>query len=177
MPPRLILLLGGARSGKSALAVRWAYALGRDRVTFIATARAEDDDMRQRIARHRAQRPRLWQTLEAPRGAGQALAQAQHRVAVLDCLTLLVSNALLEEGPSAVQAEVTELLDAWREWAGTLLVVSNEVGMGIVPANALARAYRDALGWANQRLRAAAQAAYLLVAGGVVPIAPPPEAP
>ncbi len=177
MPARLILLVGGARSGKSALAVRWAYALGQDQVTFLATARAEDEDMRQRIAAHRAQRPPLWTTIEAPRRVGQALEQVHHPVAVLDCLTLLVANALMDEGPAAVQAEVTALLDAWRSWQGTLLVVTNEVGMGIVPANELARTYRDVLGWANQTVRAASDAAYLVVAGGVVRVDEPPRQP
>ena len=175
---RLFFLLGGARSGKSILAVRWAYALGREQVTFIATAQALDAEMRQRIAAHRAERPAAWQTLEAPRGVGQALrTQARHAVAVLDCLTLLVSNALLEGGPPAVQDEVRQLLEAWRAWGGTLLVVSNEVGLGIVPLQALARQYRDWLGWANQQVRAAATRAYWVVAGGVVPLRDPPARP
>lgn len=177
MPPGLIMLIGGARSGKSALAVRWAAALGREQVTFLATARAEDDEMRQRIAAHRAQRPAEWLTLETPRHVGRALARVPHRVAILDCLTLLVSNALLEEGKDAVEAEIHELLDAWRAWRGTLLVVTNEVGQGIVPVNPLARRYQDALGWANQQVRAASTAAYYLVAGGVVPLQAPPAQP
>jgi len=173
MTLRLILLLGGARSGKSALAVRWAQTLGGDAVTFLATARAEDDEMRQRIAAHRAQRPDAWRTLETPRHVGVALRRVPHRVAILDCLTLLVANAWLEEGPAAVDAEITGLLRAWRAWGGTLLVVSNEVGMGIVPVHPLARAYRDALGWVHQRVRAEATQTYLVVAGGVIAVEEP----
>ncbi|NPA26633.1 MAG: bifunctional adenosylcobinamide kinase/adenosylcobinamide-phosphate guanylyltransferase [Chloroflexi bacterium] len=176
--PALILLLGGARSGKSRAAVQWAQAVGGDAVTFIATARAGDEEMAARIARHRAERPRAWQELEAPRGVGRALRGAQHEVILLDCLTLLVANALLEEGPEAARAEVEALLQAFHaRKPRLLLVVSNEVGLGIVPDNRLAREYRDLLGWANQRVRAAAQAAYFFVAGGLIPIAPVPPTP
>ncbi len=177
MSPRLIFLLGGARSGKSALAVRWARALAQDAVTFLATARAEDAEMRARIAAHRRQRPAAWLTWETPRQAGQALRRVRTPVAVLDCLTLLVSNALLEEGPQAVEEEIRELLTGWRAWGGVLLVVSNEVGQGIVPVNALARNFRDVLGRANAQVRAAATQAYFVVAGGVLPLQTPPPLP
>ncbi len=172
-----ILLLGGARSGKSALAVRWALALGGPRVSFIATARAIDDEMRQRIARHRAQRPPAWESREAPRAVADALLRARHPVVVIDCLTLLVANALLEEGPTAVTEEVEALLHALRAGDKTVLLVSNEVGLGIVPDNPLARAYRDMLGWANQQMRAMATRTYFLVAGGVLPVVEPPATP
>jgi len=174
---RLILLIGGVRSGKSALAVRWAAALGGEQVTFLATARAEDEEMQQRIAAHQAQRPASWPTIEVPRHVGRVLAQVSHRVAILDCLTLWVSNTLLEDGEAAVATEMEELLSAWRTWRGTLLVVTNEVGQGIIPDNALARRYQEALGWANQRLRQEATKAYYVVAGGVLPLNPPPARP
>lgn len=171
---RLILLLGGARSGKSRHAEEWARADG-GRVLFVATAEALDDDMRARIARHRAERPPHWTTLEAPRHAGRAVRQsnAAHDTVVVDCLTLLVSNAMLawpeEAAPEAVEAavmaEVRDLLDACASSDAAWLVVSNEVGMGVVPPTRLGRAYRDLLGRANQQVARAATDVALLVAG------------
>ncbi|NPA06268.1 MAG: bifunctional adenosylcobinamide kinase/adenosylcobinamide-phosphate guanylyltransferase [Chloroflexi bacterium] len=174
----LVLLLGGARSGKSQTAVQWARAVGRDAVTFIATAQALDDEMAARIQRHRAERPAAWETLEAPRDAARAVLRARHDVIVLDCLTLLVANALLDDGPAAARREVQDLLEAVHTRQPRLmLLVSNEVGLGIVPEGRLARAYRDLLGWANQQVRAAARAAFFFVAGGMVPLHPVPPSP
>ncbi|WP_457636650.1 cobyric acid synthase [Oceanithermus sp.] len=163
--PRLVLYLGGARAGKSAAALARARALGGEAVSFIATATAGDAEMAARVADHRAERPQAWETIEEPQDAAGALARARHDVVVLDCLTLLVSNLLLEGGAAAVRAGVEALLAAWRESGKTLLVVSNEVGMGIVPENALAREYRDLLGWANRVVAAAADEVRLVVAG------------
>ena len=163
--PRLALVLGGARSGKSRWAVAQARRLAGNRVTFIATARPLDPDMEARIRRHREARPSAWETLEAPLEVAQALRKARHPVVVLDCVTVWVANLLLEKGEDAVLPGVEALLAAWRETGKTLLAVSNEVGMGVVPATALGRTYRDLLGQVNQRLMAAAQEAVLLVAG------------
>jgi len=170
-PPaaRLIFYTGGARAGKSAAALARARALGKGDVSFIATARADDEEMARRIAAHRAERPAVWETIEEPRDAAAALARAAHDVIVLDCLTLLVSNLLLEGGEEAVRDGVKRLLEAWRKSGKTLIVVSNEVGMGIVPTTALARRYRDLLGWANRALAAAADEAWLVVAGRQIP--------
>ncbi len=167
---RLIVLLGGARSGKSQKAEEIARALGGDAVSVIVTAEAGDAEMRERIARHRAQRNPNWEVLEATRDVAGALERARHGVVVLDCATLWVSNLLLEAGEAAARREVAALLAAWRKGGKTLIVVTNEVGMGVVPANALARRYRDLLGWVNQRLVAAADEAYLMVAGAMVPL-------
>lgn len=166
----LILLLGGARSGKSSAAQRLAQA-GR-RVLFIATAQALDADMTRRIAAHRAQRPPEWDTLEEPFDPAKAAAPLLNRydTVVLDCLTLWVSNLLLRQEESA--AAEPEILDA----AGRLLalierspaawiIVSNEVGLGVVPPSPLGRIYRDALGRVNQLVAARADRVYLLVAG------------
>lgn len=173
-PTGLTLILGGARSGKSSYAEKIARETGRPAL-YIATATAFDDEMRERIANHRAARPADWQTLEVPLRVGEAileLAPAQ-TVILLDCLTLLVSNVLLslpEDTPfervmRQVQVEIEALLSAQRQIGGQWLVVSNEVGLGIVPAYPLGRIYRDALGWANQRLAGEAARVLFMVAG------------
>ena len=171
----LILILGGARGGKSDFAQRLARDLGGERVLFVATAEPGDEEMRQRIAAHQQARPSGWRTLEASEHAGDAIVQADapELVVLVDCLTLLVSNAVLRlgEAPRARQAEaaalaeVEGLLKAHRKSGATMIVVSNEVGMAIVPDNALARSYRDALGRANQVLAARCDKVYWLVAG------------
>jgi len=172
---RLLLILGGARSGKSAYAQRLAQELGEDDVLFVATAEAWDEDMAQRIARHQQERPVAWRTLETPRQVAQALAPHVHDTAVVlvDCLTLLVSNTLLHCGASpdpavaeaAVQEEIAALVQTCQTTAATCIVVSNEVGLGLVPDNLLGRLYRDLLGRANQALAARAEAVYFMVAG------------
>jgi len=172
---RLLLVLGGARSGKSAYAQQVAQELGGSRVLFVATAQAWDEEMAQRIAQHRQERPAAWRTLEAPHHVGQAIAlELDDAVVVLvDCLTLLVSNTILRlsESPdpavaaAAVQAELTALSQTCQGTAATYVVVSNEVGLGLVPDNPLGRLYRDLLGRANQTLAAQAEAVYFMVAG------------
>lgn len=177
---QLLMVLGGARSGKSTYAQRLAEQLGGARVLFVATAEAWDADMAQRIARHQQERPAAWRTVEAPRQVGLAMQPYCQDVAVMvvDCLTLLVSNTLLgcgdtptlEVAEAAVQAEMAALLRTCRASPATTIIVSNEVGLGIVPDNALARLYRDLLGRANQALAAQADAVYLLVAGLAVDV-------
>lgn len=176
MARELTLVLGGARSGKSTYVEDRARATG-ERVLFVATAEAFDDEMRERIARHRADRPPGWTTLEAPRNIRQpllaALAAQPYDTVVFDCVTLLASNALLalsdedsqDDATAAVLAEVNGLLDAYAASEARWWVVSNEVGMGVVPPTRLGRFYRDALGRANQRLAAAATDVQLIVAG------------
>jgi adenosylcobinamide kinase/adenosylcobinamide-phosphate guanylyltransferase len=171
---QFILILGGVRSGKSAFALELARRMGQ-RVTFIATARAEDEEMRRRIEEHRKARPPHWRTIEAALGAAHALRQHsdQAEVILLDCLTLLVSNLLLEAGEGAcvgevearVMAEVAQLLAAFKDGTTSLIVVSNEVGMGVVPPHPLGRAYRDLLGKANQMVSQAADKVYWMLAG------------
>jgi adenosylcobinamide kinase / adenosylcobinamide-phosphate guanylyltransferase len=164
---QLTLITGGARSGKSTFAQRVAEARGGE-VLFVATAEALDGEMAAKIARHRADRPAHWRTLEEPRHLARALEAAPAApLVLLDCVTLWVSNLLLSEGGSweAAAAELDALL-AWRRSSGAeLLVVTNEVGLGIVPADPLSRAYREWLGHFNQRLAAQAGAVYLLVSG------------
>jgi adenosyl cobinamide kinase/adenosyl cobinamide phosphate guanylyltransferase len=162
-----VLVLGGARSGKSALAERLAVESG-DPVTFIATGEARDEEMEARIRRHREDRPASWQTVEAPVDLQAAiLSCSRGDFLLVDCLTLWVSN-LLEKGMDSgdiniAAAEVAQELSRRRG-----VVVSNEVGLGIVPANKLARAFRDALGSVNALFAVAAERAVLMVAGRVL---------
>jgi adenosylcobinamide kinase / adenosylcobinamide-phosphate guanylyltransferase len=172
MGKQLIFILGGARSGKSAYAQRLAEKLGGSNVVYVATAEAGDDEMRARIAAHRAKRPAGWRTMEAPQLTGLDLA-GNARVVLLDCVTLLVSNAVIAAGDevdgstaeAAAGGEVDALLAAYTEGSATWIAISNEVGMGLVPPYPLGRLYRDALGRANQRIAAAADRVFLLVAG------------
>jgi adenosyl cobinamide kinase/adenosyl cobinamide phosphate guanylyltransferase len=160
----LVVLLGGARSGKSALAQRWAG----EGATLIATGTALDDEMRDRIARHRADRPASWVTIEEPIDLRGALAGARGAV-VVDCLSLWVAN-LFEAGwtDEAVEAEGAAAAAAAAARHGQTYAVSNEVGMGVVPATPLGRRYRDVLGRVNASWAAAADRAVLVVAGRVL---------
>ena len=170
----LILILGGARSGKSRLAEELAARLG-ERVLYVATGEGRDPEMAGRIARHRERRPQAWRTIEAPRGVGRALAQeaGDADVAVVDCLTLLLSNLMLDLGDEPdedvvaqrLNDEIDALLAAYEQGRSSLIVVSNEVGWGLVPPYPLGRVYRDVLGRGHQRLAARADRVYLVVAG------------
>ena len=161
----LVVLLGGARSGKSRLAVRLAVDSGAP-VVFLATGEAGDDEMAARIARHREERPPGWTTIEEPRALLAAVAGAPpESCLVVDCLSLWVAN-LIEAAPAeAIEREALEAaaLAAGRE--GVTIAVTNEVGLGIVPDNELARRYRDVLGRVNATWAAAADEAYFVVAG------------
>jgi adenosylcobinamide kinase/adenosylcobinamide-phosphate guanylyltransferase len=171
------LITGGARAGKTT----FALALARHHpgpVVYVATAEARDAEMAARIRRHRAERPPHWVTVEAPHEPVVALADVSPpALVVLDCLTLWVSNLLLarlpaefsppegEAAAASVLTAVRELL-AWQRRAGNeLVIISNEVGLGIVPADPLSRLYRDVLGQANQMVAAAAARVYFVVAG------------
>lgn len=179
-----LLVLGGARSGKSAYAQRHCEALGK-RLVYIATAQAGDDEMAERIARHRAERGHMWSTLEEPLDLCGAISEAAQRAdaVLVDCLTLWLSNLMLANHMQANQMQANQMqaneiqgrhdLLAARK-ALTLLVeqtrvplvlIANEVGMGIVPDNALARRFRDEAGWLNQEVAAAAKEVVMVVAG------------
>jgi adenosylcobinamide kinase/adenosylcobinamide-phosphate guanylyltransferase len=167
----LVLLLGGARSGKSALAVEMARQSCRD-VVFVATAEAGDDEMRARIDRHRAERPCGWRTIEVPTDIDAALAAAAPDAClILDCLSLWLAN-LLEAGQGGGEieelAEATALIAGAR--SGLTIAVSNEVGLGVVPATPLGRRYRDLMGRVNAMWTGAADEALLVVAGRVLPL-------
>ena len=158
------LILGGARSGKSALAVRLARASGLA-VTFVATATAGDAEMAERIARHRAARPPSWRVVEVPIALAAALRAecAPDRIVVVDCLTLWLSNLMLAEAPLA--PERAALLDALPALPGRVMLVANEVGLGIVPENALARRFRDEQGALNQAVASRCERVTLVAAG------------
>jgi len=190
----LTLVLGGARSGKSSYAQ--SLCASSSRVTYIATARtgdgADDAEMRERIARHRADRPAEWQTVEEPLDLSRAVLETPVEAALLiDCATLWISNLMWEfrEKPGAGQeklilAEVDGLIEAVRRRAekaiatgaaGEVVIVSNDVGGGVVPERPVARAFRDLQGFANQRLAQAADTVVFIIAG--LPLRLKPGAP
>ena len=174
MTSKLILVLGGARAGKSTFAMHLAneYA-GEGSVTFIATAQALDDDMAQRIARHREERPVRWSTIEEPYQLDRALITAPDSdVILIDCLTLFVSNWLLRSDEQTLQAISERFLTTVKSRTQTVICVSNETGLGIVPETPLGRTFRDLLGRLNQQFAAAADEVYLLVAGLPVRLKP-----
>jgi adenosylcobinamide kinase/adenosylcobinamide-phosphate guanylyltransferase len=170
----LTLILGGARSGKSSYAQSLAEETGRS-VTFLATAQALDEEMSARIRKHRAERPPDWETLEIPLGISSHLGQLKTEVVILDCITLLVTNVLMQfvkddlvdEAPftQALQKEVDELIASIRGGNQNWIIISNELGLGLVPPYQMGRVYRDLLGWANQRLARAADKVIFMVAG------------
>jgi adenosylcobinamide kinase/adenosylcobinamide-phosphate guanylyltransferase len=183
----ITLLIGGVRAGKSRKALDLARA-HRDGggVLFVATAQALDEEMRARIDGHRSERPADWHTLESPIDVADDLrrgltASSGYSVIIIDCLTLWVSNVLLSLSEAAdaeaiVDARARELLDVLRSFVaahdGTAIIVTNEVGLGVVPATSLGRRYRDALGRANQLVAAAADDVVLMVAGLSLPLKP-----
>lgn len=173
---RLVVLLGGARAGKSRVAQQMAERHGGP-VVFIATAEAGDDDMAARIDAHRAERPPAWSTVEAPRDLDAALdATPSDACVIIDCLTLWTSNMMLAgHDDEAIGAAARRAAARAVERTGATIVVSNEVGLGIVPANALSRRYRDTHGRVNQAWCAAAGRAYLVVAGRVMALQAPYE--
>ncbi|MEP7246973.1 MAG: bifunctional adenosylcobinamide kinase/adenosylcobinamide-phosphate guanylyltransferase [Gammaproteobacteria bacterium] len=160
----VVLLVGGVRSGKSRLAQARAESSPGELV-FVATAQPFDAEMTERIALHQADRGPRWRTVEEPLDVAGTLAleRREDRVVVVDCLTLWLSNLML--GEHDIAAATTQLVDALAEHVGTVIIVSNEVGMGIVPENALARRFRDEAGRLNQQVAAAANEVLLVAAG------------
>jgi adenosylcobinamide kinase/adenosylcobinamide-phosphate guanylyltransferase len=176
------LILGGARSGKTAHAIALAKSLATERnasVTYVATAQPLDEEMQHRISLHRAERPATWRTLEAPAGLAQALAaHDRSAILVIDCMTLWLSNALLQDfrddAPTAAlptwDAERAGFLQWLNEMRGDVLLISNEVGSGIVPLAPLSRRFQDEQGRLNQALAAVCEQVSLVVAGIAMPI-------
>jgi adenosylcobinamide kinase / adenosylcobinamide-phosphate guanylyltransferase len=168
------VVLGGARSGKSDLAARWASAAARP-VTVLATAEAGDAEMAARIARHRCDRPAGWATVEEPLAVAEAVRRidGDHTV-VLDCVTLWVTNATIAGwSDERVTTAVTAVADALAARPAPAVVVTNEVGWGIVPADAGTRRFRDLHGRANRVLSERASEAVLVVAGRILPLVEP----
>jgi adenosylcobinamide kinase/adenosylcobinamide-phosphate guanylyltransferase len=179
---KLTMLLGGARSGKSTHAQRLAEQHG-GRVVYLATATAEDDEMSERIVKHQQERPAGWLTREIPHNVAAALANLPVKadIVLLDCLTMLVSNVILlrvtdfdhpDESAASerVEAEIASLLNTIQTSSADWIIVSNEVGLGLVPPYPLGRIYRDLLGRANQQIVTYADEVYWMVAGIPVPI-------
>lgn len=172
---RTVLVVGGARSGKSGFAERLARQSGLPRL-YVATGEARDAEMAARIARHRADRGEGWTTLEAPLALAETIGReaAADRLVLVDCLTLWLSNVLLVGRD--VAAECAALVEAVAAAAGPLVLVSNEVGHGIVPETPLGRAFRDAQGRLNQDVARAASDVFLVAAGCAVRLKPAPAA-
>ena len=181
---QMILVTGGARSGKSTFAERYAARCAAQRntsVAYIATSQVYDEEMRRRVRLHRSRRPADWTTYEAPYEAAAAIreAGARHGVVLFDCITMFLSNDILRYSEEEQQADaftgrvlsrIDELIRAAQAADGTTVFVTNEVGTGIVPENRLARLYRDMAGLANQRLAAHADKVYLVTCGLAVDI-------
>ena len=179
------LITGGARSGKSRFAQELVLKSGKA-VLFVATAQAGDEEMRQRIEAHKGSRPAGWRTLEATTGIGQRIVReiGDAGIVVIDCITLLVSNILAQLGDPAgeridaglaereVIREIEALTECISHTDASFIIVTNEVGLGIVPADSLSRLYRDLLGKTNQRLAEKVDEVYLLVAGLTLRIKP-----
>jgi len=179
MKGKIILVTGGARSGKSRFAERLVAALG-TRVAYIATAQVLDAEMAARVDIHRGRRPEDWLTFEAPFEAAEVLGEAltKAKAVLFDCLTVYTSNLMLSpDAPTTaegrcrfVREQIDELLQSAQGQQATVVFVTNEVGMGIVPDNALAREFRDLAGLVNQQVAAAADEVYLTISGLAVEI-------
>lgn len=179
---KLTILLGGARSGKSTLAEKLAAQYG-ERILYVATAIPFDDEMKLRIQNHKEQRPHSWKTVETPTEIGKAIQDEIQSadIVLLDCLTLLVNNLFMEfsgdpdhpderQFSHALDREIDEIVTLIESYTADWIIVSNEVGMGLVPPYPLGRVYRDLLGRANQRLADLADEVYLMVAGKAIPL-------
>jgi adenosylcobinamide kinase/adenosylcobinamide-phosphate guanylyltransferase len=168
---RVVLVLGGVRSGKSRYAQELCaqeLCLRGDRVTFVATAgRSDDAEMTRKIDRHRAERPEHWTTVEEKLALGDVIRHGHDPVVLIDCLTLFAANLMDAHGDQeeALQARVDDLCAALAETQGMVVLVSNEVGSGVVPAYASGRRFRDLVGEINQRVAAVADEVYLMIAG------------
>ena len=164
----IIFIIGGCRSGKSTYALQTAEKVPAEQKIFIATCVPQDDEMKRRVARHQTERNQNWVTVEAPLDLPEAILQNSRRgnVILVDCLTLWVSNLLMETGDeNNIEDTASQLIEALEKAAGPIVLVSNEVGTGIVPENKLARKYRDIIGLVNQAVAKTAGKVIWMVAG------------
>ena len=171
---KLILVSGGARSGKSTFAEEWAVKYGK-KVLFIATAERSDEEMDQRINEHIKNRPNSWETVESPLNISESLNESHldYDTIILDCINLLSSNALLKlpenssqrESDEAILFQIEDLLNQYKNSSATWLIVTNEVGLGLVPPYKLGRLFRDSLGRANQKLAKISDEMIFMVSG------------
>ena len=168
-----IFVIGGCRSGKSAYALQTAEAMPGDRKIFVATCVPQDDEMVQRVAKHQKARSRNWVTIEEPVALPEMILENSPKAAVMliDCLTLWVSNLLMKTSDEEkIEKQISRLIDALAKAACPVILVSNEVGSGIVPENRIARQYRDIIGEVNQAVAATAGKVVWMVAGIAVTI-------
>lgn len=167
---KFYFITGGARSGKSTYAEKLAECSGK-KVTYLATAEALDEEMKDRIREHRRRRPAAWQTVEEPHHVASVLEKIGQSagIVLIDCLTLLISNLLFsedgEQHADVVFAEINNLAQVARDSVADVIIVSNEVGLSVVPEYPQGRIYRDVTGWANQIMAKEADFAYFLVSG------------
>lgn len=174
MKKKSYLIIGGVRSGKSEYAQSLAKRLSSS-VIFLATAQARDDEMKDRIREHQKKRPKDWQTIEEPLNLAMSLKGLikKAEVILIDCLTIFISNHLLslkkdqsiKTAKIRIQNELTDLFNLYSDHSASLIIVTNEVGMGVVPATPLGRSYRDLLGWANKYIAQRIDHLILLIAG------------
>ncbi|MDY7038624.1 MAG: bifunctional adenosylcobinamide kinase/adenosylcobinamide-phosphate guanylyltransferase [Thermodesulfobacteriota bacterium] len=163
-----MLVIGGAKSGKSSFALDVCNAMDGDRI-FLATAQPLDDEMKERIIRHQAERDRAWLTVEEPLNIAAVIEKLndQNKVILLDCLTLWINNLFMEYGDDQkkIESSVEDIVKHLPGMRGAIIVVSNEVGSGIIPDNPLARRYRDMVGSANQRIASISKKVVTVIAG------------
>ena len=164
----ITFVIGGCRSGKSTYAMQTAEKMTAEQKIFIATCVPQDDEMKRRVARHQKERSQNWVTVEAPLDLPEAILQNSRRgdVILVDCLTLWVSNLLIETGDEKkIEDTIPQLIEALQKATCPIVLVSNEVGTGIVPENRLARQFRDITGWVNQAVARCANKVVWMVAG------------
>ena len=164
----IIFILGGCRSGKSSYALECGQELPGSSKIFLATCVPRDQEMQQRVERHQQERDHIWRTLEVPLKLPEAIAQNSRldTVILVDCLTLWINNLLMEsQKPDAAIAHAEKLVTALKQTPGTVILVSNEVGAGIVPENQLARLFRDVVGTLNQKVAQCAHKVIWMAAG------------
>ena len=165
---KIIFIIGGCRSGKSTYALQTAEKVPGERKIYIATCVPQDDEMKKRVAKHQTVRSQSWTTVEEPLKLPEAILQNNHRadVILIDCLTLWVSNLLMETSDEKkIEEAISQLIDTLEKATCPIVLVSNEVGSGIVPENPLARQFRDITGWVNQAVAKCANKVIWMVAG------------
>ncbi len=176
--PKIIFIIGGCRSGKSRYALELGQQLSKQGRIFIATCRPRDEEMQQRVAKHQSERDPSWKTMEIPVQIDKAIDDGSQKSTILliDCLTLWISNLLLgNQKLKAIVPHIDRLAHSLRNARGPVILVSNEVGTGIVPEHELSRLFRDAVGFTNQQIAACADEVIWMVAGIPVSIKRPPK--
>lgn len=176
---KIYLVTGGARSGKSQFSESICLNSNR-KVGYIATSEIHDDEMKIRVEKHQSRRPSSWKTWETPSGDIKVLrsAQAESEILLFDCLTLYLTYWMFSsEAPSEMKereifilTKIDQLLSAFEEWDGTIIFVTNETGLGIVPENGLAREFRDLAGLMNEKVAKAAEEVYWVICGQAIPV-------